>query len=436
MSPESVAVELPKSNEGMALWKKLLLAGGALVLLLIAAGAYVWAFERTHHREPAAAIREVKPSGDKILDGINKGVEFLRVYQEDDGSFSRGLLDPKPAFTALVVDSVVRSKVELTPENLKMLDRAVEHILSKRQPDGSICTPGFQLNQYTTSICVMALTSLKRPEHKDVIEAAKTYLLSLQTPLEDGNPNSGGVGYGEDKGRVDGSNGLAWAEAIKEAGVEPGSEAFKNLELFYSRLQNIKETNELPAPGTEVGDDGGFFYRPGESKGEPEIGRDGKVILKSYGLMSYAALKAFILMEVSKDDPKVQSAWKWVRNNYTLDENRNIGADGLYYYYLTMAKALSAYGEPFVTTADGSKHNWARELSDRLLSLQRMDGSWVNHASSKWLESDSVMVTAFAIRTLAICRDFLAAHPDAATSDAEKTSGLTGEVKTPAAKGE
>ncbi|MCK6472811.1 MAG: terpene cyclase/mutase family protein [Planctomycetes bacterium] len=436
MSIESDDVNVHKAKYGMVLWKKILAGLGLLVLLLIAAGVYVWAFEQTHHRAPSAAIREVKPSGDKILDGINRGVEFLRVYQEDDGAFSRGLLDPKPAFTALVVDSVVRSKVELTPENLKMLDRAVEHILSKRQPDGSICTPAFQLNQYTTSICVMALKSLNRPEHKDVIEAAKQYLLSLQTPLEDGNPNSGGVGYGDDKGRVDGVNGSTWAEALKETGVEPGSEAFKNLELFYSRLQNNKETNELPAPGTEVGDDGGFFYRPGESKGDPEIGRDGKKILKSYGLMSYAALKAFILMEVSKDDPKVQSAWKWVRNNYTLDENRNIGADGLYYYYLTMAKALSAYGAPFVETPDGSKHNWARELSDRLLSLQRMDGSWVNHASSKWLESDSVMVTAFAIRTLAICREFLEAHPDAATLDVEKASAPAGEGKTPAAPSE
>lgn len=412
MHAESAVADVPNPVIGMALWKKILLAVGMLVLLLAAGAAYVWFFEQPHHRAPAAQIREVKPSGDKILDGINKGVEFLRVYQEDDGSFSRGLLDPKPAFTALVVDSIVRSKVEMTPENKKMLDRAVEHILSKRQPDGSICTPAFQLNQYTTSICVMALKSLNRPEYAEVLEAAKTYLLSLQTPLEDGNPNSGGVGYGG-PGRVDGGNSATWAEALKETGVEPGSEAFKNLELFYSRLQNNKETNELPAPGTEVGDDGGFFYRPGESKGEPEIGRDGKKILKSYGLMSYAALKAFILMEVSKDDPKVQSAWKWVRNNYTLEENRNIGADGLYYYYLTMAKALSAYGEPFVATADGSKHNWAKELSDRLLSLQRMDGSWVNHASAKWLESDAVMVTSFAIRTLAICRDFMAAHPDA-----------------------
>lgn len=424
MSAESVAVELPKSSQGMVLWKKLLLAAGALILLLGAAGAYLWFFQQTHHSAPSAPIRSVKDSGDKILDGINKGVEFLRVYQETDGAFSRGVLDPKPAFTALVVDSIVRSKVEMTPENLRMIDRAVEHILSKRQPDGSICTPAFQLNQYTTSICVMALKSLNRPEHAEIIAAAKAYLLSLQTPLEDGNPSSGGVGYGGG-GRVDGGNGAVWAEALKEAGVEPGSEAFKNLELFYSRLQNNKETNDLPAPGTEAGDDGGFFYRPGESKGEPEIGRDGKKILKSYGLMSYAALKAFILMEVSKDDPKVQSAWKWVRNNYTLEENRNIGADGLYYYYLTMAKALSAYGEPFVTTPDGAKHNWARELSDRLLTLQRMDGSWVNHASAKWLESDAVMVSAFAIRTLAICREFLEAHPEAATPDSEKTSTST-----------
>jgi squalene-hopene/tetraprenyl-beta-curcumene cyclase len=117
-------------------------------------------------------------------------------------------------------------------------------------------------------------------------------------------------------------------------------------------------------------------------------------------------------MEVDKNDPRVQSAWKWVCNNYTLDENKNLGSDGLYYYYLTMAKALAAYGERQIPMDNGKrKVDWAQELMDRVLSLQMGDGSWNNKKSQKWMEGDAVRVTAFAIRTLAICREFIKDHP-------------------------
>ena len=55
---------------------------------------------------------------------------------------------------------------------------------------------------------------------------------------------------------------------------------------------------------------------------------------------------------------------------------------------------------------DGVKHIWAKELTDKLISLQRPDGAWRNASSSRWKEDDPVMVTAFAIRTLTICHEF------------------------------
>jgi squalene-hopene/tetraprenyl-beta-curcumene cyclase len=266
----------------------------------------------------------------------------------------------------------------------------------------------------------MALKALNNPAYAGPIEKAKNYLLKAQKPPEDSNPNSGGVGYGSTFGNPDGGNTAQWIEALKEAGVDENSPAFKNAQEFFTRLQNNPETNNKLVPeGVEVGDDGGFVYKPGEGKGRDaegkeikfEVNRNGKRVPKSYGMMSYAGLKSFIYMHVDKSDPRVQSAWKWVRDNYTLEENKNIGADGLYYTYLTMAKALAAYGEPVIETADGKKHEWARELSQKLLNLQRPDGSWSNDKSSRWMESDRVMVTAFAIRALAVCRDFYTAHP-------------------------
>ena len=158
--------------------------------------------------------------------------------------------------------------------------------------------------------------------------------------------------------------------------------------------------------GKQAGNDGGFNYRPGESKAPDEI-KNGVRILKSYGLMSYAGLKSFMYMNVPKDDPRVTSAHKWVLDNYTLDENKNIGSDGLFYYYQTMAKALASYGERELTTSDGKKHDWAKELSEKIIALQDPDGSWHNKQSARWMENDTVMVTAFSIRALSICHDFM-----------------------------
>jgi len=404
-SPAGVQEDVPRPRRR---WKKWLVRLGGTLVVLGGIAAYLWFFEQTGHSVPKQPPAAVAPSGDPALDALRRGVEYLRVHQEADGHFSRGLIDPKPAFTALIVDALARAPLTRTPQDQELLDRAAVAILACQRENGSICTPAFGLDAYCTSISLLALKAMGDPKYAPAIERAKAYLLTIQRPVIEGNPTSGGVGYGA-SGNVDGSNTAQWVEALAEAGVEKDSPEFKNAQLFFSRLQNSPETNDLAKTGAPVGTDGGFVYRPLESKVYDQS-RDGKRIPRSYGLMSYAGLKSFLYMDVAKGDPRVQSAWRWVRDNYTLDENRHIGADGLFFYYVALAKALTAYGEPVVVTTDGARHEWARELTERLLRLQRSDGSWRNERSQMWKEGDEVMVTAFAIRVLAICREFMDKH--------------------------
>jgi squalene-hopene/tetraprenyl-beta-curcumene cyclase len=389
--------------------KRVLKWVGGVVAVLVLAAAYVWFFQRTGHTDPANPPKAVVASGDKIVDSIRKGAEYLKVYQEADGHFSKGLLDPKPAFTAMVVDALARSPEKYREKDNPWLQKAVECILSYQQEDGSICSKAFPLQTYVTSVSVMALVALENPAHKAAIEKAREFLRTTQnTDIE--SPNFGGVGYGGAGGKVSGDVAQMMIEALKEAGVKKGDKTFENAEKFFSRIQNNKETNTAPpVQGTEITNDGGFHYAPGrnQSKIKEETDKNGKKLMKSYGLMTYGGLKSFLYMYVDKNDPRVQSAFKWVRENYTLDENRNLGQDGLYYYYLTMAKALSAYGEPVIESPDGTKHNWAEELADKVISLQEADGSWKNKQSKEWMEDDRVLVSAYAIRTLTICHDFL-----------------------------
>jgi squalene-hopene/tetraprenyl-beta-curcumene cyclase len=382
---------------------------GLALLLLVLLGAYLFFFETPSHSKPTEAMKAITPSGDPILDCIHKGAEYLRVHQEPDGHFSRGFLDPKPAFTALIVDALARSPDKYR-SNTPFVKKAVDAILATQQKDGALYTPDrcIGMETYCTSISIMALTALEDPAYAQNIERARDFLRTTQIDDYE-NPNNGGAAYSKG-GRPSGDVTQNWIEAMRAAGVKPDDPAMKNAKAFFDRLQNNPEVNTGKQPdGMAVGSDGGAIYRIGESKAGFDI-KDGKKIPKSYGLMSYASLKSFLHLNVPKDDPRVTGAMRWVRDNYTLEENRNIGPRGLFYYYLTMAKALSLYGETEIKTADGQTHNWAKELSEKLIQLQAPDGSWHNTQSSEWMENDNVLVSGFAIRTLSLCYEQL--HKD------------------------
>jgi squalene-hopene/tetraprenyl-beta-curcumene cyclase len=96
----------------------------------------------------------------------------------------------------------------------------------------------------------------------------------------------------------------------------------------------------------------------------------------------------------------VQNAFKWISNNYTLEENPGIGQKAVYYYYMVFAKALGALGESTVTDANKVRHNWREELAAKLLSLQLPDGAWVNEKNPAEMQGNKTLVTSFAMITI------------------------------------
>ncbi|HJN65138.1 MAG TPA: hypothetical protein QF761_02965, partial [Pirellulales bacterium] len=76
---------------------------------------------------------------------------------------------------------------------------------------------------------------------------------------------------------------------------------------------------------------------------------------------------------------------------------------GLYYYYHTFAKALDALDVDTFLDASGSKHDWRRELTEKLASEQQANGSWIN-SHSRWLEADPNLVTGYALLALSYCK--------------------------------
>ena len=135
---------------------------------LIVFGVIFVKTQMTHHTRSGPPAK-VEPSGDELLDSIRRGVEYLKVHQETDGEFSAGLLDPKPAFTAMVIDALSRTP-DRYDEKTPFVAKAVKAILSHQQDDGSICSLGFGC--YVTSVSAMALERMNNPAHKDVMDKA------------------------------------------------------------------------------------------------------------------------------------------------------------------------------------------------------------------------------------------------------------------------
>jgi squalene-hopene/tetraprenyl-beta-curcumene cyclase len=343
---------------------------------------------------------------------VRRALGHLSAQQKPNGSWQ-----DQPAITALVVMAMLGSGEEGYGAKSVTVTKALDYIRSFAQPDGGIYDKYYAT--YSTSVCVTALAQAGLPQDADLVNRAWGHLLDLQADESEGfgtqDTQYGGWGYernapeeGEGMHRADLSNTAFALEAIKDlqdlceqenaAGAaaigapedlqERTGLAYQHAILYLQRCQNLKTTNDQPW----ASNDGGFVYRPGESKaGEtPEGG------LRSYAGMTYAGLKSMVYAKLAKDDPRVQAAWQWARMHWSVTENPGLGQEGLFYYYLTMSRALKAYGAEQVVDAQDVSHDWRAELVGQLLSSQAGDGSWSNK-NSRWMESIPDLVTAYSV---------------------------------------
>src|SRR5262249_54714392 len=118
----------------------------------------------------------------------------------------------------------------------------------------------------------------------------------------------------------------------------------------------------------------------------------------------------------SKDDPRVKAAWDWINKNWTLDENPGMklgnpqaAKQGLFYYYLTLTRALNEYDQPVITDPQGNKHDWPVEFIDKIASQQKPDGSWSGEA--RWMEGNPILATSYTVLALEEVVQDLKEHP-------------------------
>lgn len=337
----------------------------------------------------------------EIRQSIARGNIWLKEQQKPDGNWDDGQL---PAFTALALNAAVRDpNLNLKEPFPEHLEKGFKWLLDQQKEDGGIYNRG--LSVYNTATAVTALMATGRKDFEPAVVKARKHLIGNQWDTDD--ENAGGIGYGSNNTHTDLSNTYLAIEAIALSrkvvddgnfGEQPELDWDAAIK-FLSRCQNLEETNDQDWASNDPQNKGGFVYSPFESKaGEGET-PEGRTTLRSYGSMSYAGLLSMIYAKLSPNDPRVVAVKEWLSKNYTLDENPGMGAQGQYYYYQTMSKALTAANIDMLPLEDGRQADWRKELAGRLLSSQREDGSWINE-NGRWMESNPVLVTAFTVLAL------------------------------------
>jgi squalene-hopene/tetraprenyl-beta-curcumene cyclase len=332
-----------------------------------------------------------------VEESIAKGAQFLISRQEADGHWSD---EHMPALTALPVWALVGSGVAADGA----ISAGVAFVLSTQREDGGFYVPkpgrgGAGLGNYNTSVCLSSLYESKKAPVSAMLKA-REFIASSQLTGDD--TMAGGFGYEKVSRRryadlsntsyaMDAMNRTVSLEELRAGGARVDLN-WKAAIAFVENLQKKEGDGK-----------GGAAYNERTPHGGISTNAAGRVNLRAYGSMSYAAVLSMCSARLTRADPRVRNALEYCTKYWTLEENPGMGSQGLYYYYDILARALAAAGVEELPADDGRTIRWKQSLVAKLISLQKEDGSWANDNNRFW-EADPVLCTSFAMLALELCR--------------------------------
>jgi squalene-hopene/tetraprenyl-beta-curcumene cyclase len=365
-------------------------------MIRLAIAAVLAAFICVSRVATQAAVADPTAMSDAKLyqQTVDKGIQYLiDKGLQADGSYGK----EGPGIAAICTTALL--KHGRSPDD-PAVTRSLKYLQSFVHDDGGVYSPKSPVQNYETSLAIQCFAAANGDgRYKDLLAKADKFIRSIQSAGAPADFNYGGAGYYPKKTRSDLSNTSFLLDALQASGSGPEDEAVKRALVFVSNCQNL-ESQQNTTPFAAKNPDGGFYYTPAAG-GVSEAGKTDEGGLRSYGSMTYAGLKSMIFAGVKADDPRVKAAMKWIKKHYTLSENPGmpVPAQGLYYYYHTFAKAVSATGLTDLEDDMGVKHAWRHDLLDELAKRQHPDGSWVN-SDPRFLEGNTNLVTAYALLAL------------------------------------
>ncbi|MEM3828526.1 MAG: CARDB domain-containing protein [Conexivisphaerales archaeon] len=344
-------------------------------------------------RDSAVALQAVEYVSGPSLDPIHKGLAWLRTRQLSNGSWRNNV-----GVTSLVALAFLNAGYNETTITVR---NAINYILINVRDDGAIYDSSSWAT-YETSLAILPLIATHNSSYAAIIENAKNWLIQCQWDEGDGISKDdwryGGFGYSIGA-RPDLSNTQFAALALDAAGLPKDHQVWSKLQVFLHRCQKVNFPINVTIDGaiytvqpwnyagTIGGYDGGFLYLPGSNpytSGAP-----------SMGAMTGAGLWCLFLSGVPKTDRRVTEAINWVINHYTWDTNPNSAGYRRYYYYLSMAKALTMYGEKII-----GGHDWYLELYNKITSEMISVGEYQGYWNPSQEDFVPDLPTAYAILAL------------------------------------
>ena len=339
---------------------------------------------------------------------VDKALAYLKSTQAADGSWSR---DNSPGVTGVVLTGLLRTgrstarrrdAGESAQVHRELINPKAGHIAGK--------DPKAQLQNYVTSVNVMALPAANRPDkYKAVIGDAAKFLKKLQWDEGEGKtPDDdfyGGAGY-DSKSRPDLSNTQFFLDALKAAGVPQDDPAYKKALIVRQPLPEPQERVQRPAVGRQDQRRQLHLHR-GRRRRRPR--RDdpptAPARLRQHDLRRHQEHDLLRRVEGRPADEEgarldARRTTRWTPTPACRRHSRSAACTTT---TTRWPSAWTCWAWTSSPTPTGVKHDWRADITAALAKRQQPDGSWVNE-TDRWMEGDPNLVTGYALMALSHCK--------------------------------
>jgi hypothetical protein len=358
--------------------------------------------------EPAPSVVE---SGSELSSEalLARAADYLWSKQAADGGWhseTYGLLRSGQALTPFILHSLAQLPPAHFEARAESQRRALDFIHRHVNDAGVLGfhdTDLLEYPNYSTAYALRCLLTSNQESDRNLASKMAEYLAGQQLGPARGfakdHPAFGGWGFGgratpEHPGHMD----LAHTRRVLEALHEFDQTRSRNGNrladaiVFLSRVQNER------IPGTAA-PDGGFFFSTIVLQANKGRTPPGSEQFQSYATATCDGILSLLAAGVPAADERVQSAADWLKRHPRWDYPDGIPTnhpepwgEALFFYHLAVrAEVYDRLQWP---------GDWQAEVVRALSTLQRADGSFVNHGSPLMKEDDPLLATTLALIAL------------------------------------
>jgi hypothetical protein len=319
---------------------------------------------------PRASVAQDDLDGERVRQSIQRGVRFLLNERADDG-YWRENMGYRGGNPALIILALLNAGVDPNSPELRGPIRQ----LSTEVPRST----------YASSLIIMALAEADAVQYRPQIRQHVQFLVSKQG-------NHGGFGYGHgqnDGGWADSSNSQFAILALHEAqlaGVDIDRRVWQKAQEYWRDVFNA--------------DTGSFSYRmnPKTQTGSMTCAGVCSSVLVAENLNPGASTVAgnqVTCCQSPPQNPMIDGGLRWLGAYFTVARNPAVPANdhhaaARFYYLYSLERTGRITGRRFI-----GKHDWYREGTKELLSIQNLNGGWQGANNSG--EGDPLVCTSMAL---------------------------------------